>query len=190
MNAPEGAREGAFLFSPQEGYPPSMKPTFHIRPAAGAADDEDVVGHHVRFYQQAWGFDPVIFGGYVRSALEEIHGEGRLWVAERAPSAGSGTGEDEFAGCVGVAARPGNEAQLRLFLVPPACSGRGVGKVLLAEALTYCCERGFGRVYLWTFHGLDAAAHLYSKAGFRLTESVTHPQWGQVVTEERYDLEL
>ncbi len=35
-----------------------------------------------------------------------------------------------------------------------------------------------------------AKAHLYQQAGFRKTEEKTHPLWGQVLSEERYDLPL
>jgi hypothetical protein len=37
---------------------------------------------------------------------------------------------------------------------------------------------------------LKAAAYLYQDAGFRLTEQKTHEIWGDVRTEDRYEIIL
>lgn len=62
----------------------------------------------------------------------------------------------------------GEGARLRWFIVDPAYQGCGVGKRLIEAAVTFCEERGFRRVYLTTFAGLDSARHLYEKHGFRV----------------------
>jgi GNAT superfamily N-acetyltransferase len=59
-------------------------------------------------------------------------------------------------------------AKLRFFIVDPAWQGQGIGNRLLSEAITFCRDRGYKRVYLSTFAGLNAARHLYEKVGFRL----------------------
>jgi len=74
--------------------------------------------------------------------------------------------------------------------VDPAHRGAGIGRMLLDEALAFCRERGFRSVFLWTVRGLDAAAHLYRAAGFRVTQEETHVRWGASVTEQRYDLDV
>jgi GNAT superfamily N-acetyltransferase len=81
-------------------------------------------------------------------------------------------------------------AQIRWFLLTPELRGKGVGKRLIQEAITFCQEQGFKRVFLWTTSDLVDAARLYSSAGFILTESETHEIWGKLVTEQRYDLVL
>jgi ribosomal protein S18 acetylase RimI-like enzyme len=58
------------------------------------------------------------------------------------------------------------------------------------EAINFCKESGYSRVFLWTESSLAAAARLYDSLGFRLTEENTHELWGAVVTEQRYDLSL
>lgn len=63
-----------------------------------------------------------------------------------------------------------NAGHLRWFIVDGACRGSGTGKRLLAEALSFCDEVAFPEVELWTFAGLDAARHLYERAGFQLLE--------------------
>jgi ribosomal protein S18 acetylase RimI-like enzyme len=61
---------------------------------------------------------------------------------------------------------------------------------LLQEALRFCRDRGFASVFLWTFSELQTAAHLYRSVGFRKTACKTHPMWGKMIAEERYDLVL
>lgn len=43
---------------------------------------------------------------------------------------------------------------------------------------------------LWTMHGLDAAAALYLRAGFRCTQRDPVRQWGHDLVQAPYDLEL
>jgi GNAT superfamily N-acetyltransferase len=68
--------------------------------------------------------------------------------------------------------------------------GRGIGHQLIGTAIEFCRGRGYKRVYLWTFEGLNAARHLYEKAGFRLVEQRKGSQWGTEVNEQRFELQL
>ena len=62
--------------------------------------------------------------------------------------------------------------QLRFFIVDPAYHGRGAGKALLANALAWCRERGFHKIFLWTVDELPQSRGLYEKAGFRVTQRI------------------
>ena len=84
------------------------------------------------------------------------------------------------------AARDG--AHLRWFIVSDVVRGCGVGRGLLDSAMVFCRVRGYDRVHLWTFEGLDAARHLYEKAGFRLAHQQCGRQWGREVNEQRFEL--
>jgi GNAT superfamily N-acetyltransferase len=81
-------------------------------------------------------------------------------------------------------------AHLRWFIMSDALRGQGVGGRLMDTAVTFCREKGYKRVYLWTFAGLDAARHLYEKCGFELAGQSTGTQWGTEVTEQRFVLVL
>jgi len=81
-------------------------------------------------------------------------------------------------------------AHLRWFIVAPENQGHGIGKMLLEEAINFCRKKKFGRVYLWTFAGLDGARHLYEKCGFKLCEEHEGEQWGKAVTEQKFELIL
>ena len=84
----------------------------------------------------------------------------------------------------------GAGAHLRWFILSDALRGAGCGNQLMRAAIEHCRQRGYARVYLWTFRGLDAARHLYEKSGFRLVEELEGEQWGRRVQEQRYLLEL
>lgn len=81
-------------------------------------------------------------------------------------------------------------AHLRWFICSDHVRGTGIGSALLATAVTFCRKRGYGRVWLWTFAGLDAARHLYEKSGFRLVHEQRGMQWGTEVDEQRFVLQL
>jgi GNAT superfamily N-acetyltransferase len=81
-------------------------------------------------------------------------------------------------------------AHLRWFIVAAENQGRGIGKILIEEAIDFCRKKKFPRVYLWTFAGLDPARHLYEKFGFRLCEELEGNQWGRTVTEQKFELNL
>ena len=81
-------------------------------------------------------------------------------------------------------------AHLRWFIMSDALRGRGVGRQLIDTAIGFCRGRGYRRVYLWTFEGLDAARHLYENIGFQLVGQQKGSQWGTEVTELRFDLRL
>ncbi|MFW6055249.1 MAG: GNAT family N-acetyltransferase, partial [Thermodesulfobacteriota bacterium] len=81
-------------------------------------------------------------------------------------------------------------AHLRWFIVSDALQGQGLGNRLLDEAMAFCKDMGYRRVYLWTFEGLQAARHLYEKAGFELKEQHPGRGWGTVVNEQRFELLL
>ncbi len=81
-------------------------------------------------------------------------------------------------------------AHLRWFIVSDALRGKGAGKRLIGEAVDFCRSNGYSRIFLWTFAGLDAARHLYERAGFQLVEQHRGTQWGTEVTEQRFLLNL
>jgi ribosomal protein S18 acetylase RimI-like enzyme len=60
--------------------------------------------------------------------------------------------------------------------VHPRWRGRGIGDLLVSEALTWAQENGHPRVDLWVAEGNVAAERLYQRHGFRLTdERQPHP---------------
>ena len=81
-------------------------------------------------------------------------------------------------------------AHLRWFIISDVLRGRGIGNQLIKEVLSFCRNKGYRRVYLWTFDGLNAARYLYEKSGFELVEQHKGIQWGTEVNEQRFELSL
>ena len=84
----------------------------------------------------------------------------------------------------------GKGAHLRWFIMSDALRGQGVGNRMLKASIDFCRNQDYRQVYLWTFEGLDAARHLYEKAGFKLVEQKRAAQWGLEVNEQRFELQL
>lgn len=142
---------------------------------------------HGRYYAEAWGagapFEALIareFGEFVEGydarhdLLLSAHRDGRL------------------IGSISLYGRRQlpEGAQLRFFIVDPACHGCGAGKALLAAALDWCREQRLARVFLWTVDGLPTSRRLYEQAGFRVTERVPDDRYTVVRDNLRLELDL
>ena len=57
----------------------------------------------------------------------------------------------------------------------------------MRTAVDFSRQKGYNPIYLNTFEGLDAARHLYEKAGFRLVHQGKGTQWGKEVNEQRFE---
>lgn len=142
---------------------------------------------HARYYHRLVGFD-LPFECKVAQELSEFcrrydeQADG-LWLAMH---------DGEIEGSIAIdgsdAAKDG--AHLRWFIASDKGRGTGTGTALLGAALDFCRAKKYPRVYLWTFDGLEAARHLYEKAGFRLAHQQRGTQWGIAVDEQRFELEL
>jgi GNAT superfamily N-acetyltransferase len=142
---------------------------------------------HAVYYYENWGFD-VTFETQVGRELSEFIGSFKadrdgFWAATCAGA---------FVGAIAIDGRKGmtEGARLRWFIVAPGFQGRGVGKRLIQEAIQFCREARYGRVYLWTFQGLDAARSLYEREGFTLAVEHDVDQWGRNITEQMFVLDL
>ena len=142
---------------------------------------------HAVYYHENWGFD-VTFETQVGGELSEFvrHFDGNrdgLWVAVK---------KDDFAGAIAIDGVNAFDegARLRWFIVDPQYQGCGIGKNLIAQAIAFCKQKGFPKVFLWTFKGLEAARRLYEAAGFQLCEESQVAQWGQTIKEQKYELQF
>lgn len=140
---------------------------------------------HARYYSKLVGFG-LPFESKVARELSEFcirYDEQRdgLW---RAVCDGRVHGSIAIDG-----ARAGSEgAHLRWFITSDEIRGTGAGNALMTAAMDFCKNRGYQRVYLWTFAGLNAARHLYEKFGFKLAHQQRGTQWGLEVDEQRFEL--
>lgn len=142
---------------------------------------------HAVYYHSHWGFD-VSFEAQVARELSDFAaafdpGRDGLWVARQ---------EERFAGSIAMDGRNAETAgaRLRWFIVPPEFQGAGTGRQLIQRAVGFCRERSFSKIFLWTFEGLNAARRLYETSGFSLCEKHDVAQWGQLICEQKFELNL
>jgi len=161
------------------------RPGITIRHEFKPGDIGALIGLHGTLYHREYGFD-TIFESYVAETFIEFirssEENGRIWIVE---------GSGEIVGCIGVMSRPDRTAQLRWLLVHPRFRGRGLGEMLMKEALDFSKEHGFTRIYLLTQDILEDAARMYLKFGFELVDQSDEEEiWGARMRYQRYEREL
>ena len=138
---------------------------------------------HGRFYAREHNFGGY-FEGKVASGLADFTGRldracNQIWLA---------TMNERIVGSVAIDGEDlgNNEAHLRWFILDDGCRGGGVGRKLMTAAMTFCEEKGFSAVHLWTFNKLASARHLYESFGFELAKEWDGDQWGTALTEQQF----
>ena len=139
---------------------------------------------HGKLYSKEYDFG-VQFESYVAESLHEFQKQydpkrNRVWVCEDG---------DEIVGFMALMDR-GAAAQLRYFILLPEYRGTGLGNKLMKLFMEFMRSCGYTSSYLMTTDELRAAAHLYMKYGYRLTEEKESNAFGKPLREQRYDLIL
>lgn len=149
------------------------------------------------YYARDWGFDSrfeIQVAGEMADFMARFQDGRDLLLSVRQGDSLSGVlfvdgaPEDTHAGAHD-AVGP-NTARLRWFMVDPATQGRGLGRELMERALTFCREKAFAEVFLWTFGGLAPARRLYDAMGFELTQEFPAAPWGPTIPVQRFTLAL
>jgi DNA-binding MarR family transcriptional regulator/N-acetylglutamate synthase-like GNAT family acetyltransferase len=144
-----------------------------------------VVHRHGVLYAQEYGYDETfeaLVADIVAKFIQHYDAKReRCWVAER---------EGEIAGSVFLVAESKTVAKLRLLLVEPSARGLGIGARLVAECVQFARRAGYKKIVLWTQSELDAARHLYKKAGFHVIEKKHHHSFGKDLTAETWEVAL
>jgi len=144
-----------------------------------------IVGLHMRYYAPAWGFGlpfetklAVEIGGFLQRYDPERDLFLCVWRGDCLMGSITLDGGDIENGL----------SHLRWFIVSDAARGTGLGGKLIAQAVHFAREKNHDGIFLTTFSGLDAARHLYEKAGFKLVNESDIDQWGGGVREQRFEL--
>jgi GNAT superfamily N-acetyltransferase len=106
---------------------------------------------------------------------------GAVWLAER---------DGRVAGSMALTVEGEALGQVRWVVFEPALRGHGLGRSLLAELVATARDSGMSKLQLQTFSALQAAAHLYRDAGFRVVWAHDRDDWGPTITYQGYELEL
>jgi peptidyl-dipeptidase Dcp len=142
-----------------------------------------VIHMHGRLYGIEYGYG-VHFEMYVAEGIREFFDrydpkKDRVWLCEH---------NGKIVGSLFLMHRENEAAQLRYFLLEPEFRGAGLGSQLMQLFMEFLKQSGYRSSFLWTTHELAAAARLYTKHGFRLTEEKGSTAFGKPLREQRYDL--
>jgi GNAT superfamily N-acetyltransferase len=105
----------------------------------------------------------------------------RCWIAEK---------DGEVVGSVFLVSKSKSISQLRLLYVEPSARGLGIGSRLVSECVRFAGQVGYKKMVLWTQSELDAARHVYKKAGFRVVQRKRHHSFGKDLVAETWELLL
>jgi ribosomal protein S18 acetylase RimI-like enzyme len=158
-----------------------------IRSELRPGDLEAIVAHHRRVYGAEYAVDSR-FGDFVAAAVARAAERGFPTERETIRIVEL---DGEHVGSIGLTDEGNDEAAIRWVVFSPEVRGRGLGRRLLREMLSFAEEHCYRLVWLETFSELEAAAHLYRDHGFVVTGADTAPRWGRdAITMQRYELEL
>jgi len=76
------------------------------------------------------------------------------------------------------------------LIVEPSARGLGIGARLVDECTGFARRAGYRRITLWTHSVLEAARHLYARAGYRIVETQPLAAFGQELTNEIWQRDL
>ena len=142
-----------------------------------------VIHLHGELYGTEYGYG-IEFETYVARGIHEFYKnydpqKDRVWICEH---------NDKIVGFLLLMHRENDAAQLRYFLVKKEYRGIGLGNKLMELFMDFLYECRYQSAYLWTTHELNAAASLYKKYGFILTEEKESMAFNKPLREQRYDL--
>lgn len=144
-----------------------------------------VIQQHGLLYAQDYGWD-ISFEGLVADIAAQFLKNfdpafERCWIAEI---------DGRRVGSVFLVKESTEVAKLRLLLVDPLGRGRGLGKRLVEESITFARSRGYRKITLWTQSMLLAARGIYEAAGFVCVACEPHHSFGQDLVGENWELSL
>jgi DNA-binding MarR family transcriptional regulator/GNAT superfamily N-acetyltransferase len=165
--------------------PQPSAPTPYLLRSHRPGDMGWVVAQHGIIYGREYGWDARIEALVAEIVADFIrkHDPKRehCWIAER---------DSENVGCVFLVKESEDVARLRLFLVTPKARGLGIGRRMTQEAIEFARRTGYRKITLWTHKVLAAARHIYEDAGFKLTRTWKHDDFGKKLIAETWDLDL
>jgi DNA-binding MarR family transcriptional regulator/GNAT superfamily N-acetyltransferase len=165
--------------------PPSETPPPIVLRGHRPGDIGWVVQRHGELYAREYGWNEEFEALVAEIAAKFVRDldatRERCWIAER---------DDVRLGCIFLVAQDKSTAKLRLLLVEPEARGLGLGKQLIDECIAFARNAGYRRIVLWTQDNLDAARHLYARAGFLKTGEEAHRSFGKDLIAETWTLKL
>jgi DNA-binding MarR family transcriptional regulator/GNAT superfamily N-acetyltransferase len=172
------------LLAPAQKPEPTAKAAYLLRPHQ-LGDMGWVVHRQGLLYAQEYGYDEhyeALAAEIVAKFIQHHDAKReRCWIAEK---------DGEVSGSVFLVAESKTTARLRLLYVEPFARGLGIGSRLVAECVRFARQAGYKKIVLWTQSELDAARHIYKRAGFRVVGKKRHHSFSKDLVAETWELSL
>lgn len=172
------------LLAPAADAEPAANPPYLLRPHQ-PGDMGWIVHRQGLLYAQEYGYDEqfeALSAKIVAKFIQHLNPKReRCWIAEK---------DGEVVGSVFLVAQTKALSKLRLLYVEPSARGLGIGSRLVAECLRFARQAGYKKMVLWTQSDLDAARHIYKKAGFRVVGKKRHHSFSKDLIAETWELSL
>lgn len=129
-------------------------------------------------YEQEYGFGvqyEAIVSTIIGEYIDKFDADNeKCWIAEY---------EGKVVGSVFCVNEGDGIAKLRLLYVDPAARGMGLGSTLIDEVIKFARKKHYKKLVFWTVDCLDAALHLYKKAGFEHMSSQPETDFGMQLND-------
>ena len=172
------------LLATEEKPESATKASYLLRPHQ-SGDTGWVVHRQGVLYAQEYGYDErfeALAAEIVAKFIQHYDPKReRCWIAEK---------DGEIVGSVFLTAKSKTISKLRLLYVEPSARGLGIGSRLVSECVRFARQVGYKKMVLWTQSELDAARHIYKKAGFRVVEKKSHHSFSKDLVAETWELSL
>jgi DNA-binding MarR family transcriptional regulator/GNAT superfamily N-acetyltransferase len=166
------------------GGQPDKKTPYLLRPHQ-PGDMGWIIHRHGVLYAQEYHWDErfeALVASIAAKFIENFDPQWeRCWIAEK---------DGEIVGSVFLVKQSRTVAKLRLLLVEPKARGLGIGGRLVSECERFARQAGYRKIRLWTNSVLQAARHIYQKAGYRLIHQEPHESFAPHLIAETWELKL
>ena len=163
---------------------PTAKASYLLRPHQ-PGDMGWIVHRQGVLYAQEYGYDEqfeALVAEIVAKFIQHYDAKReRCWIAEK---------DGDVVGSVFLVAQSKTTSKLRLLYVEPSARGLGIGSRLVSECIRFAKQAGYKKMLLWTQSDLDAARHIYKKAGFHVVEKKKHHSFSKDLVAETWELAL
>jgi DNA-binding MarR family transcriptional regulator/N-acetylglutamate synthase-like GNAT family acetyltransferase len=167
------------------GSPEAASKAFYLRRQHQPGDLGWVVYRQGLLYAQEYGYDEhfeALAAEIVAKFVQNYDAKReRCWITEK---------DGEIVGSVFLVKDSKTVAKLRLLYVEPSARGLGIGSCLVAECVRFARQAGYRKIVLWTQSELDAARHIYKRAGFRVVAKKQHHRFSKDLVAETWELSL
>ncbi|MEL7569863.1 MAG: MarR family winged helix-turn-helix transcriptional regulator [Eubacteriaceae bacterium] len=149
-------------------------------------DIEFVIRRHIEMYSEEYGLTSDIWKNYVSEGVHQFadnfdSDKDCMYIVDY---------KGEPSGCIAIAHASMQTAQLRFFLIDSSLRGLGLGRRLMDEAISFCRDKKYMQIFLWTFSTLEAARYLYKEYGFNISEVCENSEWGRPILEEKWEMHI